>query len=415
MWARLRRSKMSRLPPLPTQFVEWSYQLHGPASMRPFFVQILQVSEVFSEDNFDHEKTIALMFSKGKTVSKIVEDISPFAAAASIPVPFKVVICKAPFRLWKFANFLGRSCVFSFSRVGFKIFGHRRPLPSIWKDDCLETVARPFAGKCAHQEGQRYPVFWKCFSLNSVCEVVSCRAFFGWFAEFPLWQACLLCKKIMHIHLRIRWSRNLDQLVRAKKRIRIRRGAWPGRSSLANYEEVCPRPWTFRGKDAKSGGGKGIKRSARDYVCSKRFGTMTASAFYEKPFDRKPPLTKNIKQLILRIAFGAPRRLKKPLPWECFSFLRRGKRLARKSEMFKLLYSCCFEFASQKSMARLRFWSVRKSQALRARRTHGKGKSRQEESEPPRKKSWICWTKDRCFTWNTAPSSRSLYSFKVFT
>ena len=59
------------------------------------------------------------MFSKGKTVSKIVENISPFAAAVSIPVPFKVVICKAPFRLWKFANFLGKSRVSSFTRVGW--------------------------------------------------------------------------------------------------------------------------------------------------------------------------------------------------------------------------------------------------------------------------------------------------------
>ena len=126
-----------------------------------------------------------LMFSKGKTVSKIVKDISPFAAAVSIQVPFKVVICKAPFRLWKFANFLGKSRVSPFTRVGFKIFGHRRPLRSIWKDDCLETVAMPFAEKCAHQGGQRCPVFWKCFSPSSLCEVVSCRVFFGC-AEFPL-------------------------------------------------------------------------------------------------------------------------------------------------------------------------------------------------------------------------------------
>ena len=203
----------------------------------------------------------------------------------------------------------------------------------------------PFAGKCAHQEGQRYPVFWKCFSPSSLCEVASCRAFFEWFAEFPLWQACLLCKKIMRIHLRIRWSQNPDQLVHAKKRIRIRRGAswrstthlnnitfvvqlytffapsikvgasavpvfcsrahgvclyaFKGKSSLANYEEVCPRPWTCRGKDAKSRGtdilgrGKGIKRNARDYVCWKRFGTMAALGFSKKPFDRKLPLTNN--------------------------------------------------------------------------------------------------------------------------
>ena len=30
--------------------------------------------------------------------------------------------------------------------------------------------------------------------------------------------------------------------------------------------------------------------------CWKRFGTMTASAFSETPFDRKPPLTKNYSQ-----------------------------------------------------------------------------------------------------------------------
>ena len=147
----------------------------------------------------------------------------------------------------------------------------------------------------------------------------------------------------MHLHLRIGWSQNLDQLVHAKKRMRIRRGAswrstmflkytncctpvslprlrlgpvwsqfsvhgvlyvriyWCIQRQVKQIMKKCARPWTSRGKDAKSrgtdivGGGKDIKRSARDYMsCSKRFGTMTASAFSETPFDRKPPLTKKL-------------------------------------------------------------------------------------------------------------------------
>ena len=193
-----RRSKMSQAAYLSVRCVNLSFaRRHFDcgnlrsflADCRPLllFVFVLNFSVV--------PQMIALMFSKGKAHEQDSRGYFAFCRSCFHPSSIQCCHLQGSFRLLKFANFLGKSRVSSFTRVGFKIFGPRRPLRSIWKDDCLETVAMPFAGKCAHQEGQRYPVFWKCFSPSSVCEVASCRAFLGWFAEFPLWQACLLCKK----------------------------------------------------------------------------------------------------------------------------------------------------------------------------------------------------------------------------
>ena len=115
------------------------------------------------------------------------------------------------------------------------------------------------------------------------------------------------------------------------------------------------------------GRGKDIKRSTRDYVCSKRFGTMTAS---------KHLLTENrlSQTTILRIAFGAPRHLKRPLPWE---FSSQGKTIGKKVGDVQTFTAAASS-------------SLRKSQGF---------------VEP----------KTGVSPGKTAPSSRSLYSFKVFT
>ena len=106
--------------------------------------------------------------------------------------------------------------------------------------------------------------------------------------------------------------------------------SFKGKSSF--YEEVCPRPWTCRGKDAKSRGtdilgrGKDIKRSARDYV-------LLEAIRYHGRHQPSPKrlLTENrlSQKNILRIAFGAPRHLKRPLPRECF-FSSQGKTIGKK-------------------------------------------------------------------------------------
>ena len=96
----------------------------------------------------------------------------------------------------------------------------------------------------------------------------------------------------------------------------------------------CPKPWTCRGKDAKSRGtdilGRGIKRRARDYVLLKT--TRYHGRHQPSP---KRLLTENrlSQKTILRIAFGAPRHLKRPLPstaLRVFFFSSQGKTVGKK-------------------------------------------------------------------------------------
>ena len=60
--------------------------------------------------------------------------------------------------------------------------------------------------------------------------------------------------------------------------------------------------------------------------CWKRFGTMTASAFSETPFDRKPPLTKNYSHNSLK----SPKAFEKTTALRVFFFSSQRKTIGKK-------------------------------------------------------------------------------------
>ena len=147
--------------------------------------------------------------------------------------------------------------------------------------------------------------------------------------------------------------------------------SFKGKSSF--YEEVCPRPWTCRGKDAKSRGtdilgrGKGIKRSARDYVGS------DSVPWRHQPSPKRLWTENRLSQktIIIQNSLWSPKAFEKTTA----------------------LIDSVFLFFAGETIGK----KVGDVQAFVA------------------AASSLLWTKDRCFAWNKVPSNRSLYSFNVFT